>query len=172
VRRSVVAIALFFVAVATGPAFAQVEPPPLPALPPEAQPVVDALAPVIDPLCAVPMFGPLLPLCVVVPEPEPAPAPAPESPEAPAEDASTPSFDEFGLALPGLPASGLLAPLDVAPETFERGSAEPGSTLQPVADVGGTGFAYPAVFALPLILLVIGGYLGRALTQPVEPPQR
>jgi hypothetical protein len=36
---------------------------------------------------------------------------------------------------------------------------------------GGPGFAYPIVFGLPLVLLALGGYLGRALTRPVDPPK-
>jgi hypothetical protein len=36
----------------------------------------------------------------------------------------------------------------------------------PVVSVGGPGFAYPVVFALPLVLLGLGGYLGWALTRP------
>jgi hypothetical protein len=44
--------------------------------------------------------------------------------------------------------------------------------LAPVVDIGGPGFAYPVVMAMPLVLLVLGGYLGWALTRPVVAPQR
>ena len=44
--------------------------------------------------------------------------------------------------------------------------------VTPAAQVAGGGFHYPIVFVLPLVLLVLGGYLGRALTQPVGPPHR
>ena len=46
------------------------------------------------------------------------------------------------------------------------------ATVRPTAAVGGGGFHDPIVFVLPLVLLVLGGYLGRALTQPVAPPHR
>jgi hypothetical protein len=42
----------------------------------------------------------------------------------------------------------------------------------PAVTVRNVGFLYPIVFVLPLVLLVLGGYLGRSLTQPVAPPQR
>jgi hypothetical protein len=44
--------------------------------------------------------------------------------------------------------------------------------VAPVVSVGGPGFAYPVVFALPLVLLGLGGYLGWALTRPVLVPAR
>jgi hypothetical protein len=44
--------------------------------------------------------------------------------------------------------------------------------LRTVAGIRGPGYAYPVVFGLPLVLLVLGGYLGWALTQPVESAQR
>ena len=53
------------------------------------------------------------------------------------------------------------------------GEAPQRFAAQPVAGAtGGPGFAYPVVFALPLAMLVIGGYFGRSLTQPVERPHR
>jgi hypothetical protein len=39
--------------------------------------------------------------------------------------------------------------------------------VQPAGFIGGGGFAYPVVFAVPLLLLGLGGYLGWALTRPV-----
>ena len=39
---------------------------------------------------------------------------------------------------------------------------------QSISDVAGPAFAYPVVFAAPLLLLALGGYFGWALTQPVE----
>jgi hypothetical protein len=99
-----------------------------------------------------------------------APAPAdapPDAVEASTDEVNQP--DELtDLALPGLIAD--LPTLDTT-EPIESGAAAP-LPVAPVAEVGGPGFAYPVVFALPLVLLIIGGYLGRALTRPVGPPQR
>ena len=95
-------------------------------------------------------------------------APVDDAP-APSSTANEPEFidDPFEFA---------------APELFDDNDSSVGDRTQarrrtptlgaqPVVGVD-TGFAYPVVFALPLVLLVIGGYLGRALTQPVEPPHR
>jgi hypothetical protein len=46
----------------------------------------------------------------------------------------------------------------------------PVTVVQPVAI--SDEFAYPIVFALPLLLLLVGGYLGWAMTQPVDSPRR
>jgi hypothetical protein len=43
--------------------------------------------------------------------------------------------------------------------------------IQPAAVIGGPGFAYPVLLALPLLLLGLGGYLGWALTRPVAVAQ-
>jgi hypothetical protein len=73
------------------------------------------------------------------------------------------------LALPDFSVGDISAPVDLSAGGTAPAAQAP--TFQPVADIGGPGFAYPVVFALPLLLFAIGGYLGRALTQPVEPPQ-
>ena len=96
--------------------------------------------------------------------PEPEPVVAESVTDIPADTGG----DE--LALPDLTAPDLTAAGDVGGDAITPSPAAP--ALQPVADVGGPGFAYPIVFALPLLLLAIGGYLGRALTQPVDSPQR
>jgi hypothetical protein len=76
------------------------------------------------------------------------------------------------LALPDLTTGDIFFPLDTpaSPELAAPTAQTP--ALRPVVEIGGPGFAYPVVFILPLLLLVIGGYLGWALTQPVDPPQR
>lgn len=96
---------------------------------------------------------------VAPPEPEAEPAPADES------------FDEAVLG-----EEFTLAPLvdSLAPDITQL-APTPGSgalSAAPAVQVGGGGFHYPIVFVLPLVLLVLGGYLGRALTQPVGPPHR
>lgn len=94
------------------------------------------------------------------------PAPAATPAVEPVAPTDTISDD---LVLPDVAGSTLTAPADVVPDTA---IARQAPALQPVADIGGPGFAYPVVFALPLLLLILGGYLGRALTQPVDSPQR
>jgi len=53
--------------------------------------------------------------------------------------------------------------------------ASAGSQLAPTAvpavprEVSVPRFHYPVVFALPIVLLGLGLYLGRALTRPVDP---
>jgi hypothetical protein len=101
---------------------------------------------------------------------------AEQSPDAPSDDAPsaaeqpTTSEDFFeDFALPDLTlGDDLLA----RGTTDDAGSVPSLDSTRPVVGVGGVGFAYPVVFALPLLLLVIGGYLGRVLTQPVGPPHR
>jgi hypothetical protein len=65
---------------------------------------------------------------------------------------------------------------DLPVTTDVAGNAQVGSAaapaLRPVADVGNPGFAYPIVFAIPLIVLIVGGYLGFALTRPVTIDER
>jgi hypothetical protein len=97
------------------------------------------------------------------------PAPPPDAAVEAPTDNTTPSDELTDLALPGLVAD--LPTLDTTSGSFETGAAAP-LPVAPVAELGGPGFAYPVVFALPLVLLIIGGYLGRALTRPVDPPQR
>jgi hypothetical protein len=97
------------------------------------------------------------------------PTAPPEEPTPPASDDE--NFDDsvlgdFTLA----PLLDTLAPdvttISPAPS---RNQALP---ITPAGQVGDVGFLYPVVFALPLVLLVLGGYLGRSLTQPVAPPHR
>jgi hypothetical protein len=95
--------------------------------------------------------------------------PEPSSEPAPSEDTGLDESvlgDELALAplldtlTPDVTTSPEPAPSRVVPTA-------------PAGQVGGAvGFAYPVVFALPLLLLVLGGYLGRSLTQPVGAPQR
>ena len=82
----------------------------------------------------------------------------------------TPLIEEGGFeAIPlGPLASG--APLSAAAPI--RDQARQPARVAPVFSVSGPGFAYPAVFALPLLLLGLGGYLGWALTRPVLTPAR
>jgi hypothetical protein len=89
--------------------------------------------------------------------------------EPAAEPAEQPtSIDEFDdFALPDLSLGGDLSSLD---GTVDGGNTDGGAQFAAQPVVGATtgpGFAYPVVFALPLVMLVIGGYLGRVLTQPV-----
>lgn len=67
-------------------------------------------------------------------------------PLAPEPTGGLPAADEPEVALP---------PLRGGPAT-------------PVVAVDRTGFAYPAVWLLPLALLLVGGLLGRALTRPIS----
>jgi hypothetical protein len=93
------------------------------------------------------------------------PAPAASEGDEPVDDSVL--GEEFALA----PLLDTLAPgiATIAPPPS-------GDDVIPIAPatttVAGVGFLYPVVFALPLVLLVLGGYLGRSLTQPVAPPQR
>ncbi len=89
--------------------------------------------------------------------------------EAAAPEPPTDTFSDE-LALPDLGTDLTVSDEIVGGDAITPSAEAP--NLVPVADVGSTGFAYPVVFALPLLLLVIGGYLGRALTQPVDSPQR
>lgn len=75
-------------------------------------------------------------------------------------------FESIPLGVPIGPG----APLSSASPI--RDQARQPAQVAPVFSVGGPGFAYPAVFALPLLLLGLGGYLGWALTRPVLAPAR
>jgi hypothetical protein len=82
-----------------------------------------------------------------------------------------PVFDDRGSFV-GLPLSG---PISAAPRSSAApivDEAERPTGLAPVLSVGGPGFAYPVVFALPLLLLGLGGYLGWALNRPALPLSR
>lgn len=81
-----------------------------------------------------------------------------------------PSFvDEgfFGVE----PLGGLSPAAPPGPAAAIVEEAQTPTQVAPVVSVLGGGFAYPAVFAVPLLLLVLGGYLGWALTRPVLAPQ-
>lgn len=102
--------------------------------------------------------------------PEPAAFPGAGNADRPAAGASLLTDEEPGvpsaptLPLAGDPAPGL--PEETAPEIAlppVRGGGLP-ARAAPSAPVG---FAYPAVWLLPLALLVAGGVLGRSLTRPV-----
>ena len=81
-----------------------------------------------------------------------------------------PSFvDEGFFGAP--PLGGLVAPEPQASTAPIAAEAERPAQVAPVFNVSGPGFAYPAVFAVPLLLLALGGYLGWALTRPVLAPQ-
>jgi hypothetical protein len=97
-----------------------------------------------------------------------APDLGPTEEEIAPETSAPESFDD--VAIPDFSADVLgLGPLDSAPAVDQQiGDA---ALPQQLADLASGGFAYPIVFALPLVLLALGGYLGWALTQPVEPPQ-
>ena len=45
----------------------------------------------------------------------------------------------------------------------------PAPQFQPTAAVTVGGFAYPAVFLLPILIAVACGWLGRALTRDLQP---
>jgi hypothetical protein len=44
----------------------------------------------------------------------------------------------------------------------------PAATTEPLGVIRTGGYAYPVVFVLPLVMLVLGGYVARSLTQPVS----
>jgi hypothetical protein len=96
----------------------------------------------------------------------PAPQPDAEPEEEVAAVADEPIPDILSFA--ELPVDDLPA-LDAAGGANQVGSSA-APALAPVAGVRNTGFAYPVVFAFPLLVLVLGGYLGRALTRPVHRP--
>jgi hypothetical protein len=95
---------------------------------------------------------------------------APPEPSAP-DTSSDDTFDDSVLG------DFSLAPLfdSLAPGLATLAPAPSNNQALPITQagqVGDVGFLYPVVFALPLVLLVLGGYLGRSLTQPVAPPHR
>jgi hypothetical protein len=104
--------------------------------------------------------------CKAVAAPVAAKEPADES--APADETSDESVlgDELALA----PLLDTLTPDLSAPAAAP--ARNPSLQAAPAVAIGGSGFHYPIVFALPLLLLALGGYLGRSLTQPVGPPHR
>jgi hypothetical protein len=103
-------------------------------------------------------------------------ATTPAAPPEPTDAAPAPAEDSFDESVLGDELA--LAPLfdSLAPDVSALTPAPDGNaprSVVPAAQLSsGGGFHYPIVFALPLVLLVLGGYLGRSLTQPVGPPQR
>lgn len=93
-----------------------------------------------------------------------------DDPEATRSDDSDETIDELLEALPDIPALEDLPPIDSVVESGQLGSSA-GPELAALGG-GAPGFAYPVVFALPLLLLVLGAYLGRMLTRSVEAPAK
>jgi len=101
---------------------------------------------------------------------DPAPT-APASAATEPEPEPAPDVVTGGSRIGGLLGSALVAPPPssaAAPIVDE--SKVPRVVRRPrlVGQVGGPGFAYPVVFAAPLLLLMLGAYFGWALTQPVD----
>ncbi len=98
-------------------------------------------------------------------EPEPE-TPPPDTSEAPQNESTVEAVNE--LALPDL--TGVQSDYGALDETppVEAQLGLAASPTESVAAVGGPGFAYPVVFAIPLALLAIVGYFGWVLTRPVS----
>lgn len=90
---------------------------------------------------------------------DPAPAGAPAL-----ED--TPPLED--TVFPALPVDAFTPPVASAAPIVAQ--AEQPQRVQPAFSITTGGFEYPMVFALPLLLLALGGYLGWALTRPVSVP--
>ena len=96
------------------------------------------------------------------------PAPSPPAPEIAPPVVEEPSFVDFGADTGlSIPVPALIPPAPASPAAAIIAQAEAPESFAPVFVTGGPGFAYPVVMAVPLVLVVIGGYLGWALTQPV-----
>ena len=98
---------------------------------------------------------------------------APTQPEvepAAEEPASEEALDDL-FALDDLPALDELPPIDSEVAGTEFGASS-GPELQSAIADGAYGFAYPVVFILPLLVLILGAYLGRTLTRSVAAPQK
>lgn len=94
-----------------------------------------------------------------------------EEPVVPPSTTGT-SFDYFGTdVLPEINLGGD----PTAPDPSDVGAVDEGlggeETFQPIA-ARDSGFRYPVVFMLPLVMLVVAGYLGYGLTQPITVPSR
>ncbi len=73
-----------------------------------------------------------------------------------------PSFDPFAAPPATQPTTGATP----APSPSAVAATEPVPTaMVPISGFAGEGFAYPIVWALPLVLLVLYGAIGRALTK-------
>lgn len=103
-------------------------------------------------------------MCGEAGPPAPAPtttttAPPLPTPTAPAE-----------VALPPITPPAVVAPPIAAPEV--AAPLQPTTNRTVTTTTTGPGFRYPVVFALPIVLLALGTYLGRTLTQPLDPTRR
>jgi hypothetical protein len=94
----------------------------------------------------------------------------PEAEPAAEETASEEALEDL-FALEDLPALEELPPIDSEVAGAEFGSSA-GPELQSAIADGAYGFAYPVVLILPLLVLVLGAYLGRTLTRSVAAPQK
>lgn len=95
-----------------------------------------------------------------------APAPAPpvrsDDPPSANDDTGSPNFGfGFGNDFPSTPTP--------APPAVPPAAASPDQILPVSSRL--VGFAYPAALFLPLLLLAVGGYLGRSLTVEVRLPE-
>ncbi|HEX9889405.1 MAG TPA: hypothetical protein VGA69_07990 [Nitriliruptorales bacterium] len=104
------------------------------------------------------------------PQPEPtgpttrSPAPRPQPPPR-----STPAPVDGGSGIAPVP------PVPAAPTPLPPTTAAPAPTTQPAApdrpvaagSVADQGFAYPSILILPLVLLLLGSFMGWSLTRPV-----
>jgi hypothetical protein len=59
-------------------------------------------------------------------------------------------------------------PAAVGATIADEAAASPPSVITAVTSGGSTGFRYAAVFALPLVLLIVIGVAGDGLTRPVR----
>jgi hypothetical protein len=108
-------------------------------------------------------------------EPAPVVAPPPFEPAPPQSfDSSSSGGIDFdagtSFAAPPLSAEAPL-PAPVAQAAPAPQSAPAQQQVVPVASFVSSGFRYPAVFLLPLLLAVAAGWLGRALTRDLVSPQ-
>jgi hypothetical protein len=95
---------------------------------------------------------------------------------APFEDAVTPAdTGAASFAAPPLaPTASVSVPDTSVPATTpviapQAAPVAPAQQFQPTAAITVGGFAYPAVFLLPILLAVAGGWLARALTRDLQP---
>ena len=155
------AAAAVLLLVTPGAGSAQVELPPLPVpvppLPPELQPALDALCGLSGPAELGSSLG-----CPQTPPPTD--APAPPASEPPTDD--TGHFDEDFFDVPELGLDLALGTSDL--ETNDAAPVPERQRVVPAAAVAAHPFAYPFVFALPLVLLAVGGYLARSLTDDIR----
>lgn len=107
-------------------------------------------------------------------EPAPVVAPPPFEPAPPpALDSSSGGLDfSTGTSFAATPLSAEVPlPAPVAQAAPAPQSAPAQQQVVPVASFVSSGFRYPAVFLLPLVLAVAAGWLGRALTRDLVSPQ-